>query len=335
MSRIYSVNIEHSYKLHQILVMYCYKRSKFCYVCGHHTDKKHRENLSADRSVIFAYEHYFQCSFFQVDYAPTIICSPCSRSLRGWRNHERRYMPFKFPIRWLEPLKIEHRAKTCYFCINHNPGYRFEDRQKMQLIPGNNVVLPIIRTERDPLPIPPRLGSNVPFIESQGPLQLLPIESHREEGPFDGVSDTNIEQQEAVAGPSHVMRLSPTSVRSAHSEFLLSGSFSTQKHVITEKDFDDLCRDFRIPVYLSMDLLSRLKEWNLTDASVTVAHVRNRHHEVNIFFAEDDDLTYCCDIEGLFQYFSHPHNADEWFLFIDSSLESMLELHLKIFRKQQ
>lgn len=37
------------------------------------------------------------------------------------------------------------------------------------------------------------------------------------------------------------------------------------------------------------------------------------------YFAQQDELTYCCDINGLFKLFDFEHKPEEWRLFIDSS----------------
>lgn len=286
---------------------YCENRLKCCYICGLHVDSGHREFLETRPKVVFAMEHYFEMNYIDLEYAPPVVCGNCSRTVRGWRNHENRAFWFKYPMRWLEPTGGVHIAEDCYFCVNHNPGYRFDVRSKMPIVPVTNVELPVERTAEDRVPVPPPLNSNVRYVPPNEDIN------------FDFIVP---ELPSSVSTP----RISSSSIQSTstvHSEYIPPGLRSTEKHEISEKDFDDLCRDFRIPVYLSEDLLSRLKDWNLMKPGVTIAHVRNRHHVMDQFFTTSGPLSYCSNIEGLFHRFSHPHDPNEWTLFIDSSLESM------------
>lgn len=292
--------------------MHCAHKDQFCFVCGFFTDANHRHSLSSSPKVIFAYEHFFQLKYTEKDYAPSIVCESCSRRLRGWRMLEKQHkcLPLLFPMRWI-PL-TPHVADRCYFCLNIARGLHFDIRKKVNIVPGENALMSVERTPEDPVPVPPALHSTQRFSE------LDRDEEYAEAGVFETTA-------EELITPSTSGEVSHrTSKSSTHSLYLPPGVHSIEKHAITEKDFDDLCRDFRIPLYLSEDLLSRFKDWNLMEPGVTIAHVRNRHHEMDRFFAEYNKLIYCCDIEGLFERFGHPHHPNEWTLFIDSSRQSKL-----------
>ena len=72
------------------------------------------------------------------------------------------------------------------------------------------------------------------------------------------------------------------------------------------------------------DLLgSRLQSWNLLETDTNVTVYRNRDIEFIQYFALDNDLTYCSDVDGLMSSYGHEHKSAEWRLFIDSSQKSL------------
>lgn len=302
--------------------MPCEHRNKFCFVCGLFVDFKHENFLDVNPSVVLAYEFFFDIPCDVWDYTPQVCCMTCARTLRGWRNGEKRALSFETPMRWIEGA-ISHDEGTCFFCVNKNTCIRYTDRYTVEMIPTENVVLPVERATGHSLPVPPSQDvvqsnfDNEPTVQIEDDDQmqsfLLPIQNFG-----------------AIAGPSHRQRITQstnvtgtTETSGTHSEYIQPQGHRTEKHTITEAEFDDFCRDFTIPIYKSEELLSRFKNWNLIDPSVTIAHIRGRHHVFDQFFDEDSSLVYCSDIVGLFERFSHAHNPDEWTLFMDSSTQSM------------
>jgi len=72
-------------------------------------------------------------------------------------------------------------------------------------------------------------------------------------------------------------------------------------------------------------LASRLKEKNLLEKSAKVTLYRNREKEFTSFFTHDKaiDLVYCNDIAGLMNTIKDGiYKAEEWRLFVDSSIRS-------------
>lgn len=189
------------------------------------------------------------------------------------------------------------------------------------MVPTENAVLPIERAigskapDAPPQTVVQRYFDNVPTVQIDD--DTLP-------------NEWSIPNPAPIAGPSHIKRITGstntthfTTASAAHSEYLPPETHSTEKHTMTEAEFDDFCRDFKIPIYKSEELLSRFKNWNWIDPTVTIAHVRKRHHVFDPFFDTYSSLVYCRDINGLFSHFSHQHNPAEWTLFMDSSTQSM------------
>ena len=48
-----------------------------------------------------------------------------------------------------------------------------------------------------------------------------------------------------------------------------------------------------------------------------------RSQNVISFFQMENELCYCCDIDGLFQFLEQEHDSNEWHLFIDTSKTSV------------
>lgn len=273
-------------------------------------NESHRVFLQTDSTVVFAYEYYFKLPYNTSVYAPPIACITCCRALRGWRNHENRFLDFKLPMIWMEPIERVHNPNNCYYCVNIKNNvrtitytYTYAKRYEMNISAVASVLMTVQRTPEDILPVPPPLRHNIRFT-------YHPLSQTITEEDFYGFDQPSTSAQSVAI----------------HSEYLPPPEQKVEKHTITIDDFDDLCRDFKIPIYLSEDLLSRFKNWNLITTEVTIEHVRNRHHELDKFFNTHESLVYCCDIFGLFERFSYPHNPDEWTLFIDASTESKLNM---------
>ena len=91
-----------------------------------------------------------------------------------------------------------------------------------------------------------------------------------------------------------------------------------------QEDINDLVRDLSLTKSNAELLISRLKQWNLLDGSVRIISQRKRHCGFSMFYTFKDGLSYCHDIEGLFQAMGGiPCNPSEWRLFIDSSSRSL------------
>ena len=74
----------------------------------------------------------------------------------------------------------------------------------------------------------------------------------------------------------------------------------------------------------------RLKEKNLLQRCFRISLYRKRSKNVISFFQMENELCYCCDIDGLFHFFEQKHNSTEWRLFIDASKMSVKAVLLHI-----
>lgn len=59
------------------------------------------------------------------------------------------------------------------------------------------------------------------------------------------------------------------------------------------------------------------------DKDVRVTSQRERDKELAAYFETKNKVTYCTDIDGLFEELGHYHNASDWRLFIDASNKSL------------
>ena len=112
----------------------------------------------------------------------------------------------------------------------------------------------------------------------------------------------------------------------AYTEPLVSHGRSSapQIHILTQDKLNGLVRNLE-PSKSKAELLgSRLKQWNLLEKNVRISLFRSRHQQLAPFFRKEDDLLFCCDVDGLMNALGIKHNAQEWQLFIDS-----LKLSLK------
>jgi hypothetical protein len=57
---------------------------------------------------------------------------------------------------------------------------------------------------------------------------------------------------------------------------------------------------------------SRLKEWNLLQKGTTVSVFRKRQTGLSSYFAVEDSLCYCNDIDGLLDALGKNHKPEEW-----------------------
>ena len=95
-----------------------------------------------------------------------------------------------------------------------------------------------------------------------------------------------------------------------------------------QKDLNDLIRDLGLAKSNAELLTSRLKQWNLLDASVQITEQRKRHQSFSSFFTMQNAICFCNNVGGLFYSIGIPCIPSEWRLFIDSSSKSLKEVLL-------
>ncbi|GBM86163.1 hypothetical protein AVEN_48177-1 [Araneus ventricosus] len=114
-------------------------------------------------------------------------------------------------------------------------------------------------------------------------------------------------------------------------DFQLSTSMTCSHHEITQEELNDLVRDLKLSQTASELLGSRLQCWNLLEKGVKISSCRRRQSHFEDYFAEKEDIVYCCDVNGIFgQALGHEHNPAEWRMFIDSSKRSLKAVLLHI-----
>jgi hypothetical protein len=78
-------------------------------------------------------------------------------------------------------------------------------------------------------------------------------------------------------------------------------------------------RDLNLSEAQAELLGSRLKEWNLLQKGTTISVFCKRQTRLCSYFAMEDSLCYCNDVDGLLDARGKKHKPEEWRLFIDSS----------------
>lgn len=94
-------------------------------------------------------------------------------------------------------------------------------------------------------------------------------------------------------------------------------------HLINYSELSNLIRDLALTKGQAELLGSRLKEWNLLAPNTPISNFRYRHTELVKYFAMDDNICYCKDVNGLMLQLGYEHKVTEWRLFIDSSKTSL------------
>ena len=94
-------------------------------------------------------------------------------------------------------------------------------------------------------------------------------------------------------------------------------------HLITQPELNDLVRDLTLTKQQSELLASRLGEWNLLDVDVRITSFRKRSSDLQQYFAMENNLCFCNDIQGLFDCLDLIYDPSQWRFFIDASLYSI------------
>jgi len=192
-------------------------------------------------------------------------------------------MPFIIPMVWSEPQNHEN---DCYFCMTVTKGFTKKNKKKIKY--------PIITSARR-------------LVLSGNDTPTLCINSK------EIVDDEIASSQITIPSSSIVSTMQPMSSCTSTSEL----------HLITQSDLNDLVRDLGLSKLKAQLLGSRLKQWNLLDTNTRISYFRNRQEEFMRYFTKEDDLVFCNNAEELLQELGFPEGPDEWRLFIDSSKISL------------
>lgn len=176
-----------------------------------------------------------------------------------------------------------NHANDCYFCLTNVQGFTFKTRK--------SVIYPDIQSVSKPLPHHP-VTCPVPIPPDHYSLETDESSEHDSLSGKEGNSDSDYVPENGV-------------------------------HLINQEELSDLTRDLALTKGQAELLGSRLKQWNLLLPGTRISNFRFRHIHLAQFFAKDDDICYCSDVNGVMQYLGQEHKVDEWRLFIDSSKNSL------------
>jgi hypothetical protein len=193
-------------------------------------------------------------------------------------------MPFAVPMIWREQ---KDHLTDCYFCMTNVSGYSSKNKKSIEYPNLASALRPVPHDDSLPVPKPPESWT-------------LDEEDEKETG-----DDEEPTQMEAAADPDFVP------------------STSSDPHLISQAELNDLVRDLGLSKSQAELLGSRLQGWNLLSAGTKTSVFRSRHEDLTQYFTQIDSLTFCSDINGLFCAVGCDHNPTEWRLFIDSSMLSL------------
>lgn len=100
-------------------------------------------------------------------------------------------------------------------------------------------------------------------------------------------------------------------------------STSGVPHLITQSELNDLVRDLALSKAKAELLGSRLQGWHLLSPGTKISVFRSRQADLVQFFAQEENLCFCTEVDGLLTALGYEHDPQEWRLFIDSSLLSL------------
>ncbi|KAM4043751.1 uncharacterized protein ACNLHF_014021 [Anomaloglossus baeobatrachus] len=204
------------------------KADSFCYICGGVTFASQRRNLT--KMIRKAYNLYFGYRIGDQgkSWAPHICCNRCASHLTQWLHGKRQAMPFAVPMIWREPT--DH-STNCYFCMVP-PIRKGVSRKKKWTLQYPNIpsaTRPVPHTVELPVPKAPETFSDGSSEEEEGAWCHEAFSSHDP----DSLSAT-----------------------------------STETHLITQSELNDLVRDLDLPKSKVELLGSRLQQWNLLAGDV-------------------------------------------------------------------
>lgn len=264
----------------------CNKRNLFCYICGLFVDKKHRIELVKNKSVVEAYNRYFDRSYVRSAwYEPQYVCLKCSSTLKKWMSKKcEQGSILSVPMIWHR--QHFHKPEVCYFCQTNVVGHHYKTRDRIQYANVSTVCKPVLReidaVETESIEVKSVTsaineicdgdGNDTPYV----PLKTASSERHiiTNEDFRDLVRDLGLSWRQAETLASRFKQWNAT-------ESNFQGTFGRKS--IQLASFEQI-------------------------------------------FKHDDkfnNLVYCTDVDELFVCLSHEHRSEDWRLFLDGSCKSM------------
>lgn len=177
-----------------------------------------------------------------------------------------------------------NHINDCYFCMVNVSGINRNNRQKWSYPDLPSARRPISHSEELPIPV----------------FETLPVICEDEGDIFGHISESDTDSDSDYEGATENPQL------------------------FNQEELSDLVRDLALSKEASELLASRLNDKNLLEQGAKITFYRTREKELLPFFNQEDNLTFCLNVKGLFQKMGLPHyDANEWRLFIDSSKRSL------------
>lgn len=309
----------------------CENINLLCYVCGLFTPLAKQVTMSG---ISDNYFQTFQIDMEIQDYTPNKICHNCYTMLTEKRKFRR--IP-KSPMVWGEP-DLTH--SNCYACLTPNLNrYNMKTRESAEypVFPLTNSHPPVWRNEDDEIAEPQPGSSTGPTFDPNNSISLSPtpqlVTMSPSEDSFTAEFDNSISL-------SHTSQLDT-------SEELFPSKPPKVAKLMGQSSFNDFVRDLGLKRDKVELAGSRMRENNWLQSSTRTTFLRNettfsslfknvelspitktqtrqtRNGNTEYTTTVTNTLTYCDNLEALFEEFEHEFKADEWRLFMDGSTESL------------
>lgn len=148
----------------------------FCYLCGKYVFKHYRHKISKPEEEIYEYYYGKQISK-NVDWAPNIMCKPCTNAIHKWWNRDIESLPLGKPMEWNDP--VLYQEENCFICANNDvfgSGFNSLKNKVKQYIGVESTVLPLPSSDEIPVPKHPKdfSPSVLPTVSQPTNLDLDP-----------------------------------------------------------------------------------------------------------------------------------------------------------------
>ena len=194
-------------------------------------------------------------------------------------------MKFAVPRIWLEPT---NHSSNCYFCL---------------VDPSTH-----------------QAGKNAPAIVYPDIPSLIVSVPHSAQLP---IPNSSPQEREQISEDDSII-LKNEEDTSDCEDYITGDELDEKKpYFFKQQDINDLIRELCLTKCNAELLTSRLKQWNLLDSSVRVAEQRNRHQDFSSFFATENKLCFCHNVNRLFGSIGISCVLNDWRLFIDSSSKNL------------
>jgi hypothetical protein len=330
--------------MEEILIKCQQNLNLLCNVCGLFTPKTKRKSISNLAAEKY-YEHFHQNIVKDTDYAPKIICINCYTMLNESRH---RRNVFQSPMVWAIP---DGSHSNCYACLILNlKHFSWQNRKTVKYpeYPETN--------SRRPIWTSPNTEEASLYHEENEPQPsqlVIPSSSQGGKTPKRSLAylqPTTSESSEENTSkkPNRLLAELPSTSSSLSSiGYIPSETIKKVPEVMGQASFNDFVRDMGIPQSKIELAGSRFREKNWLTSSTRTTFLRNdksfiskfKNVEINMVVTKTEKskegkthtieetvsntLTYCDNLEGLFELFEVQHKATEWRLFLDGSTESL------------